>query len=137
MSLTDYRGPGTALAEYASGSGPGFYYTVQPDDKSKPVYCSCPKWRFSKKLPKTCDHLEDYLARRGNPTDRDDALWERFAQLAKDIEPTYQWGNDMVGWPGSHGHYVNRKSQLGRAIIALAKDMYADGLNVGLNGGDE
>ena len=55
------------LAEYTSSSNPGKkYQIIQPNDETKPPYCTCWQW----KRERTCKHLEDYRISKTDPIEK-------------------------------------------------------------------
>lgn len=50
------------LKIYPSITSPSTFYHILQSRQDLSIYCDCMGWRTSRKNPKTCKHLEDYLA---------------------------------------------------------------------------
>jgi len=53
---------GNVLKKYQSRSNPAKSYDIMEPNGGGVPYCTCPGWKFSKDIPKTCKHLQDYLS---------------------------------------------------------------------------
>lgn len=119
MLLSDYTGPGAALACYPSESSPRTYFIVQSDRDGSVVYCTCPGWTTSKKNPKMCKHLTDWQGNNERLAGlRRRAILERFWKATGRHAP--------LGLTGSSFAILEKN------ILAFYEDAFTEGLNAGL-----